>query len=150
MWELDHKEGWVLKNWCFWTVVLKTLESHLDCKKIQSILKEINPEYSLKGLLLKLKLQCFGHLMRRANSLDKTLMLGKIEGERRGWQDEMVGWHYWLNAHDLEQAPRDGEEQESLESYSAWSCKSWTLLSDWTTKMVEWKVHRMRVLWFQL
>ena len=59
----------------------KTLESHLDCKEInQSILKEIRPEYSLEGLMLKLKLQYFGHLMRRANSLEKTLVLGKIEG----------------------------------------------------------------------
>ena len=74
----------VLKNSCFWTVVLqKTLESPLDCKEIQpAILKEINPEYSLM-----LKLQCFGHLMQRANSFEKTLMLGKIEGKiKRGWQ----------------------------------------------------------------
>ena len=68
-------------------VLEKTLESHLDCKgSNQSILKEINPEYSLKGLMLKLKLQYFGHLMERANSLEKTLMLGKIEGRRRGQQ----------------------------------------------------------------
>ena len=88
MWELDHKESWVLKNWCFWTVVLeKTLESPLDCKRLnQSILKEISPEYSLKGLRLKLKLQYFGHLMQRTDSLEKTLMLDKIEGRsRRGW-----------------------------------------------------------------
>ena len=65
MWELDHKEGWVLKNWYFWTVVLeKTVESPLDCKK--SILKEINPKSSLEGLMLKLKLQYFGHLMQSA------------------------------------------------------------------------------------
>ena len=68
----------------------KTLESPLDCREIQtgrSILKEISPEYSLEGLMLKLKLQCFGHLMRRTVSLEKTLMLGKIEGrKRRGWQ----------------------------------------------------------------
>ena len=66
----------------------KTLESPLDCKEIkQSILKEINPDYSLEGLMLKLKLQYFGHLMQRANSLKKTLMLGKIEGKwRRGWK----------------------------------------------------------------
>ena len=76
-----------LKNWCFWTVVLeKTLESPLDCKEIQSILKEISPEYSLEGLMLKLKLQYVGHLMQRTNSLEKTLMLGKIEGRRRRWQ----------------------------------------------------------------
>ena len=87
MWELDYKESWVLKNWFFWTVVLeKTLESPLDCKEIQSILKEISPEYSLEGLMLKLKLQYFGHLMRRTNSLEKTQMLEKTEGgRRRGW-----------------------------------------------------------------
>ena len=65
-------------------VLEKTLESRLDCKEIQiSILKEINPEYSLEGLTLKLKLQYFGHLMGRTDSLEKTLMLGKIEGRRR-------------------------------------------------------------------
>jgi len=85
MWELDHKESWASKNWCFWTVVLeKTLESPLDSKEI---LKEISPEYSLEGLMLKLKLQYFGHLIQRTDSLEKTLMLGKIEGgRRRGWQ----------------------------------------------------------------
>ena len=81
MWELDYKESWALKNWCFWTVVLeKTFESPLECK-------EINPEYSLEGLMLKLRLHYSGHLMRRADSLEKTLMLGQIEGRRRrGWQ----------------------------------------------------------------
>ena len=65
MWELDHKDGWAPKNWYFWTVVLeKTVESPLDCKK--SILKEINPKSSLEGLMLKLKLQYFGHLMQSA------------------------------------------------------------------------------------
>ena len=89
MWELDHKESWALKNWCFWTVVLeKTLESPWTVRRFnQSILKEISPEYSLEGLILKLKVQYFGHLMQRTNSLKKTLMLGKIEGgRRRGWQ----------------------------------------------------------------
>ena len=69
----------------------------------QSILKEISPKYSLEGLLMKLKLQYFGHLMRRADSLEKTLMLGKIEGRRRrGRQDEMTGWHHQLNGHEVE------------------------------------------------
>ena len=88
MWELDYKESWALKNWCFWTMVLeKTLQSLLDCKDIQPIIKESSPEYSLEGLMLKLKLQYFGHLMRRTDSLEKTLMLGKIEGWRsRGRQ----------------------------------------------------------------
>ena len=87
MWELDYKESWAPKNWCFWTVVLeRTLESPLKCKEaIQSILKEISPEYSLEGLMLKLKRQYFGHLMRRADSLEKTVMLGKIESRRREW-----------------------------------------------------------------
>ena len=82
---LRTKESWALKNWCFWTVVLeKTLESPLDCKRSnQSVLKEISPEYSLEGLMLKLKLQFFGHLMQRTDSLKKTLMLGKTEGKRR-------------------------------------------------------------------
>ena len=72
----------------------KTLESPLDCKEIhQSILKEISPEYSLDGLMLKLKLQYFGHLMRRADSFEKTLMLGMIEGRRRRGQQRMR----WLN-----------------------------------------------------
>ena len=87
MWELDYKESRVPKNWCFWTVVLeKSLESPFDCKEInQSILKEISPGCSLEGLMLKLKLQSFGHQMWRINSFEKTLILGKIEsGSRRG------------------------------------------------------------------
>ena len=85
MWELDHKESWALKNWCFWIVVLeKTLESSSDYEEIKSVHpKEICPEYSLEGLMLKLKLQYFGHLMRRADSLEKTLLLRKSEDRRR-------------------------------------------------------------------
>ena len=85
--ELDYKEGWPLKNWCFPTVVLeKALKSPLDCKKIKLVSPK-GSEYSLEGLMLKLKLQYFGHLIGRANLMEKTLMLGKIEGRRRrGWQ----------------------------------------------------------------
>ena len=78
-------------------VLEKTLESPLDCKgPNQSILKEINPEYSLEGKMLKLKLQYFGHLIQRADSLEKTLMLGKSEGRKRSGEteDEMVEWHH--------------------------------------------------------
>ena len=101
MWELDCEEGRALKNWCFWTVVLeRTLESPLKCKEaIQSILKEISPEYSLEGLMLKLKRQYFGHLMRRVDSLEKTLMLGGIgagEGDDRGWDGWMASWTRWV------------------------------------------------------
>ena len=85
MWELDYKESWVPKTWCFWTVVLeKTLETPWTARRSnQSIPKEISPEYSLEGLMLKLKLQYFCHLMRRADSFEKTLMLEKVEGRRR-------------------------------------------------------------------
>ena len=84
-----HGKDWVPKNWCFWTVVLeKTLESPWTAKRSkQSILKEISPEYSLEGLMLKLKLQYFGHLMQRTDSFEKTLFLGKTEsGRKRGRQ----------------------------------------------------------------
>ena len=96
MWELDYKESWVPKNWCFWTVVLeKTLESPLDYKEIQPVHpKEISPEYSLERLMLKLKLQYFDHLMWRANSLEKILILGKIGSKRRRGQQRMR----WLDS----------------------------------------------------
>ena len=83
-----HKEGWVLKNWYFQTAVLGKLLGVLWTarRSNQSILKQIIPEYSLEGLMLKLKLQYFGHPMQRADSLEKTLMLGKIEVRRRGQQ----------------------------------------------------------------
>ena len=93
--------------WCW-----RRLESPWTARSSnQSILKKINPGCSLEGLMLKLKLQYFGHLMRRTDSLEKILMLGKIEGGRRRGQaeDEMVKWHHQLNGHESEQAPGDGE-----------------------------------------
>ena len=89
MWELDYKEGWAPKNWCFelwcWRRLLRVLWTAR--RSNQSILKEISPGCSLEGLMLKLKLQYFGHLMWRTDSFEKTLMLGKIEDRmRRGWQ----------------------------------------------------------------
>ena len=91
----------------------------------QSILKVINPEYSLEGLMLKLKLQSFGHLMQRAYSLEKTQMLGKIESqEEKGvTEDEMVGWHHQLNGHKFEQTLGDSEGQGSPACCSPWGCK---------------------------
>ena len=110
MWELDHKDSWVPKNWCFWTVVLeKTLESPLDSRRCNlSILKEISAEYSFEGVMLKLKLQYFGHLVWTTDSLEKTLILGKIEGrKRRGWRrmrwlDGIIQWTWvWANSGSL-------------------------------------------------
>ena len=89
----------------------------------QSILREISPEYSLEGLMLKLKLQHFGHLMQRTDSLEKTLMLGKTEGKRRRQEDEMVGWHHQLDGHEFEQALGVGGGQEGLACCSPWGCK---------------------------
>ena len=99
----------------------------------QSILKEISPEYSLEGLMLKLKLQYFDHLIRRTDSLEKTLMLGKMEGGRgRGRADrgEMVGWHHQLNGHEFKQAPGVGDGQRDLACCSHEIAKSWTRLSN--------------------
>ena len=88
IWELNHKERWVPKNWCFWTMVLeKALKSPLDWRRLnQLVLKDINPECSLEWLMVKLKLQFYGPLMQKTDSFEKTLMLGKIEGGRRGRQ----------------------------------------------------------------
>ena len=92
---------WGAQSWTW----LKWLSSSNSKKRRsnQSILKEISPEYSLAGLMLKLKLQYFGHLIWRIDSFEKTLMLGKIEGRRRGWQRmRWVGWHHRLNGHEFE------------------------------------------------
>ena len=91
----------------------------------QSILKEINPEYSLEGLLLKLKLQYLDHLMQRTDSLEKTLMLGKDgkQEEKGTTEDEMVGWHHRLNGHKFEQALGVGDGQRSLACCSPWGRK---------------------------
>ena len=95
MWELDYKESWALKNWCFWTMVLeKTLESPLDCKEIQPVHPKGNQSWVFIGRTdVEAQLQYFGHLMWRVDSLEKTLMLGGIGGRRRG---DDRGWNGWM------------------------------------------------------
>ena len=101
-----------------------TLESPLGCKDIQPVHSKGDQSWVLEGLMLKLKFLYFGHLMRRADSREKTLMLGKIEGRRRkGKQDEMVGWHHQLDGHEFEQALGVGDGQGSLVCCSPWGCK---------------------------
>ena len=100
VWELDCEESWVPKNWCFWTVVLKTLESPLDCKEIQPVHSKGDQSWVfLEGMMLKLKVQYFGYLMQRVDSLEKTLMRGGIGGSRRRGQLRIRGldgsWTRW-------------------------------------------------------
>ena len=111
----------VFELWC-WRRLLRV--PWTARRSNQSILKEISPGCSLKGLMLKLKLQYFGHLMRRADSLEKTLVLGKIEGgRRRGTEDDMVGWHHRLNGHEFEWTLEVGDGQGDLACCSSWGLK---------------------------
>ena len=135
MWELDYKES-LAPNWCFCTVVLeKTLESPLGCKEILSILKEISLEYWLERPMLKLKLQYSSHLMWRIDSLGKDPDTGKdwTREEKGMTEDEMVGWHHWLDGQEFEQAPEVADGQRSLACCSPWGCKDLE-----TTKWQSW------------
>ena len=110
----------VLEFW-YWTRLLRV--PWIARRSNPSVLKEISTEYSLEELMLKLKPQYFGHLMQRADSLEKTLRLGKIEGRRRRGQQRMVRCHHQLNGHEFEQTLGDSEGQGSLETCSQWGHK---------------------------
>ena len=128
--KVKHQRIDAFELWC-WKRLLRV--PWTARRSNQSLLKEISPECSLKGLMLKLKLQYFGHLMQRADSFEKTFMLGKIEARRRrGWQRLK-----WLDditnsMDEFEQTPGAGDGQGSLACCSPWGCKNWTWLSDWT------------------
>ena len=134
MWELDHKEDWALKNWCFWTVVLeKSLESSLDSKEI----KPVNPKGNQPWIFIG----------RAGAETEVTILwppevnswlIRKDLDARKDWrqekgatEDEMVGWHHWLNEHEFEQTPGDGEGQGSLVCSSPWGLR---IRQAWTTE----------------
>ena len=144
MWELDHKESWVPKNWCFWTVVLeKTLESPLDCKEI----KPVSPKGN----------QSWMFIVRTDDEAEtpelwppdlKNWLTGKDPDTGKDWgqeakgttEGEMVGWHHWLNGHEFEQTQGDSKRQRLLACCCSWDCKhelSQIWLSDWRTTIYE-------------
>ena len=146
MWELDYKESWALKNWYFWTVCWRRLlrVPWTARRSNQSILKEISPEYLLEGVILKLKLQYFGHLMRRVDSLEKTLMLGGIEGRRRRGRQRMRPLDGITDSRDMGL----GRLQQLVLDREAWRAavhgvaKNQTRLSDWTELKLQKLHHR--------
>ena len=127
MWELDNKKCWVLKNWCFWTVVLKkTLESPLDCKEI----KPVNPKGNESWIFIgRTDAEAEAPILWPHDA--KNWLIGKVRDAGKDWgqeekgmtEDEMVGWHHWLNGHEFEQAPVVGYGQGSLACCSPWGVK---------------------------
>ena len=134
MWELNHKESWAPKNWCFWTVVLeKTLESPLESKEIKPVIPKGNQPWIFIG-----RTDAEGPILRPPDA--KNWFIGKDPGAGKDWrqeekqttEDKMVGWHHRLDGHEFQQSLGDDEGQGSLVCYSPWVAKSQTWLSNWT------------------
>ena len=143
MWELDHKESWASKNWCFWTVVLeKTLESPLDCKEI----KPVHPKGNQSRIFIgRTDAEAEAPILWPPDV--KNWLIGKDPYAGKDWrreekgstEEEMVGWHHWLNGHEFEQTLGDGEEQGNLACYSPWGCKE--------LDMTKWLYNRNSINW---
>ena len=136
MLDLDHKEGWAPKNWCFWTVLLeKTLESPLDCK-----IKPVKPKWNQHWMFIgrtdaETEVPILWPPDLKSQLIGKNPDAGKIEGKRRRrWQRmEMVRWHHQLNGHEFEHTLGDSRGQRSLPCYCQWVTRNQTQLSNWTT-----------------
>ena len=137
MWELDYKEIWAPKNWCFWTVVLeKTLESPLDCKEIQPVNPKWNQSWVVTG---RTDAEAEAPMLWPPDA--KSRLIRKDPSAGKDWRQEekgmtedgMVGWHHRLNGHEFEQALG----QESLACCSPWGSQSWTQLNHWITTRKE-------------
>ena len=145
MWELDYKESWAPKNWCFWTVVLeKTLESPLDWKEIQPVHPKGNQSWILIG-----RTDAEAETQILWPPLSKNWLTGKDPDAGKDWRQEekettedgMVGWHYWLNGHEFEQAPGVGDGQGGLAGCSPWGSQraghNWTDKKKWIPSYTE-------------
>ena len=137
MWDLEHKEGEIRRIDTFklrcWRRLLRVPGT--SRRSNPSIIKEIHPDFSLEGLMLKMKFQYFGHLMWRADSLEKIPDAGKDWGqeEKAGTEDEMVGWHHRLSGHEFHQLQEMVKDREACHAVVHWATKSWTWLGDWST-----------------
>ena len=142
MWELDYKENWAPKNWCFWAAVLeKTLESPLDCKEIQPVHPKGNQSCMFIG---RTDVEAETPILWPPHA--KSWLIWKDTDARKDWrqetkgttEDEMVGWHHWLNGHEFEPAPWVGDGQEGLACCSPWGCR---VRHNWATELNWFKVH---------
>ena len=151
MWELDHKEGWARKNWCFWTAVLKnTLECHLDCKQIKSLNPKQNQSWIYIG---RTDTETEAPILWPPDV--KSCLIWKDPDAGKDWGQEekgviqvkMVGWHHRLNGHEFVKTPGDSEGQGNLPYFSSWVAKSWVWFSDWTTnkstEKLKWDVYSL-------